>query len=273
MARLAPKYNTLKALFARSGNQCAFPGCTHALFNLKNDFIGQVCHIEAALPEGPRYNETQTDEGRRAYSNLLLLCYAHHIEIDRDVEFTVERLENIKQRHEAIHKADFQIEEAELLKIAKEMEEYWERIERLNRVEHSMPDLAFEVDAKKNFFDILSNLRNSLNFIEKLAQSLRESDEEILKEFHSMLARKNISPNIFSDVRYYENPFVNRNWETHNLAIPNSLARVRIDLAHIEVKYLEKHILSHIEDTRATERLEQAKVNLEELAQHSAHLD
>ena len=273
MARLVPQYNTFKALFARSGNQCAFPGCTHALFNLKNDFIGQVCHIEAALSGGPRYNETQTDEGRRAYSNLLLLCYAHHVEIDRNSEFTVERLQNIKQRHEAIHKADFQLEEAEILKVAKEMEEYWERIERLNRIEHSMPDLAFEIDTKKDFFDILTNIRNDLDFIEKLTQSLRESDEDLLKEFHSMLARKNISLSIFSDVRYYENPFVNRNWEFHNIGVPNWLTRVRIDLVHLEVKYLEKHILSHTQDTRATERLEQAKANLEELAQHSAHID
>ena len=273
MARLAPQYNTLKALFARSGNQCAFPGCTHALFNLKNDFIGQLCHIEAALPGGRRYNETQTDEGRRAYSNLLLLCYAHHIEIDRNSEFTVERLQNIKQRHEAIHKADFQIEEAEILKVAKEMEEYWERIERLNRLEHSMPELAFEIDVKKDFFDILTNIRNSLDFIEKLTQSLWESDEDLLKEFHSMLARKNISPSIFSDVRYYENPFVNRNWEIHNLGIPNWLTNIQIDLIHLEVKYLEEYALSHIQDITVTEKLERAKARLAELAQHSTRVD
>ena len=136
-----------------------------------------------------------------------------------------------------------------------------------------MPDLAFEIDAKKDFFDILDNIKTSLNFIEELTQSLRESDENILKEFHSMLTRKNISLSIFSDVHYYENPFVIRNWETHNLAIPNWLARIHIDLAHLEVKYLEGYILSHTQDTRATERLEQAKANLEELAQHSAHID
>ncbi len=48
MARLAPKAEILRALFARSGNQCAFPGCTQPLINDKNKFIAQVCHIEAA---------------------------------------------------------------------------------------------------------------------------------------------------------------------------------------------------------------------------------
>ena len=49
MSRLAPKIDVLKALFARSGNQCAFPGCTQPLMNEKNKFIAQVCHIEAAM--------------------------------------------------------------------------------------------------------------------------------------------------------------------------------------------------------------------------------
>jgi len=48
LARLAPNTNVLRALFARSGNQCAFPGCTQPIINSKNKFIGQVCHIEAA---------------------------------------------------------------------------------------------------------------------------------------------------------------------------------------------------------------------------------
>jgi hypothetical protein len=82
LAGLAPKLETIRALFARSGNQCAFPGCIHPLVNDKQKFIGQVCHIEAAMPEGERYNPEQNDEQRRSYENLLILCYQHHIETD-----------------------------------------------------------------------------------------------------------------------------------------------------------------------------------------------
>ena len=139
MARLAPTLKTLKALFARSGNQCAFPDCSQALVNHKNQFIGQLCHIETAMPGGSRYNERQTDEERRRYENLLLLCYPHHIETNDCDEFPVEKLREIKQAHESTHEASrFQLKEAELLKLVKEMEKFWARIERLNRVEHSM---------------------------------------------------------------------------------------------------------------------------------------
>ena len=56
MARLAPKLEVLRTLFALSGNQCAFPGCNHSLISNKGTFITEICHIEAANEGGERYN-------------------------------------------------------------------------------------------------------------------------------------------------------------------------------------------------------------------------
>ena len=274
MARLAPTLKTWKALLGRSGNQCAFPGCDQALINHKNQFIGQLCHIEAAMPKGPRYNEGQTDEDRRTYENLLLLCYPHHIETNDCDEFPVEKLREIKQAHESTHEASrFQLKEAELLKLVKEMEKFWARIERLNRVEHSMRELAFEVNAKGTFFDVLKSIKHGIDSIEGLLDLLCRGDEELPKEFRSMLIRKDIAPGCFSDVPYYENPFENRNWDIHNLGSPNWLTGVRIDLVHLEVKYLEEYVLSHPKEAAAAERLERARAHLAEFAQHAARFD
>lgn len=100
MARLAPSIETLKRLFARSGNRCAFPGCTHSLFNSDDAFIAEVCHIEAAEDGGERYNSSQTDEQRRDLGNLLAMCHAHHKVTDDIRIYTVERLREIKAEHE-----------------------------------------------------------------------------------------------------------------------------------------------------------------------------
>lgn len=274
MARLRPTLTTLKALLLRSGNQCAFPGCDQALLNHKKQFIGQLCHIEAAMPGGPRYNEGQTDEERRAYENLLLLCYPHHIETNDDDEYPVEKLQDIKQRHEVTHESSrFQINEAELLKLVEETEKFWARIERLNRVEHSMRELAFEINPKETFFGVLKSVKHGIDSIEGLLDLLCRGDEELPKEFRSMLIRKNIAPGLFSDVPYHENPFENRNWEIHNLGIPNWLQGLRIDLVHLEVKYLEEYVLSHPNEAVAADRLERARAHLAELAQHAARFD
>jgi hypothetical protein len=97
-----PRNHDIRALLVRSGNICAFPGCKHPILNERNDFIAQICHIRGASPNGPRFDADQTDEERRAFENLLILCYAHHVEIDKHLaEYTPERLLDIKVQHEA----------------------------------------------------------------------------------------------------------------------------------------------------------------------------
>lgn len=99
--RLAPKLQALRALFLKSGNMCAFPGCGSLMMNANGDFIGQVCHIEAAEAGGPRFNPNRTDEGRRAVENLILLCYRHHVETSNVGAYPVDRLLRMKSAHEA----------------------------------------------------------------------------------------------------------------------------------------------------------------------------
>lgn len=98
--RLAPTRETLRELYLKSGNRCAFPGCKKSLFNIKGVFVGQICHIEAAEPRGERFNKKQTNEQRRAPANLVLMCYDHHVETDDVVKFPVAAMVRIKTEHE-----------------------------------------------------------------------------------------------------------------------------------------------------------------------------
>jgi hypothetical protein len=98
--RLTPTKDVLRELYLKSGNQCAFPGCVHPIINKDGVFVAELCHIEAVLPGGERFNPAQTNEQRRAFENLLLLCHAHH-KVTDDVElYPVERMREIKESHE-----------------------------------------------------------------------------------------------------------------------------------------------------------------------------
>jgi len=274
VARLTPITEILRALFVRSSNQCAFPGCTQPLINHKNKFIGQVCHIEAALPGGARYNEFQTDEERRAYNNLLLLCYPHHIETDDVFEYSAERLRIIKQEHEQqFRKSDFKIDESELYKLVHEMDQFWNNVERLNKYEHTFNELVFEVDAKASGLEVLDCANEAVRHIEEFLQILHDSDRNIPKDLADLLGRKGLGSELFSDIPYYENPFENRNWEIHNLAFNNCMQSLRISLTHIEVKYLEEYLKTNSNDLIARTRLEKVKCILKDLAQYAAHAD
>ncbi|PEQ27967.1 hypothetical protein [Bacillus cereus] len=81
----------LRELYIFSGNQCAFPGCSHKIVNEDGTYIAQICHIEAANEGGQRFNPNMTNEDRRALSNLMLLCYEHHKTTDNTEVYTVKK--------------------------------------------------------------------------------------------------------------------------------------------------------------------------------------
>lgn len=99
--RLAPSLETIRQLFAFSGNLCFFPDCTHLLLNEHGTFIAEIAHIEGVKPKGERFNPNMTNEQRRHPSNLVPLCLAHHKETDNEAVWTVEKMRKMKADHES----------------------------------------------------------------------------------------------------------------------------------------------------------------------------
>ena len=98
--RLAPRLETLRELFLKSANLCAFPNCSALMMDRDGVFIGQICHIQAAEAGGPRFNANTSNEERRSVSNLMLLCYEHHRVTDNVTRYSVSALSEMKQQHE-----------------------------------------------------------------------------------------------------------------------------------------------------------------------------
>ena len=105
--RLTPASDVLRKLFLLSGNNCAIPECKCIIVDNSGVMIGRICHIEAAMPDGARFNSEQSNDQRRGFDNLILLCANHHAQID-DVKtknkWTVDRLKLIKREHEDIYR-------------------------------------------------------------------------------------------------------------------------------------------------------------------------
>jgi hypothetical protein len=89
-----------RRLYFLSGNQCAFPSCKAPLIDDKGNWIAETCHIEAASPKGPRFNRKMTDQDRRAFENLILLCHPHHVLTHDETAYSVEGLRRMKAEHE-----------------------------------------------------------------------------------------------------------------------------------------------------------------------------
>ena len=68
-----------KILWARAGNQCAFPGCRQGLVEkvqgVGSDIVvGEEAHIVPRRRNGPRGCELNHEEEVDSYSNIILLC-------------------------------------------------------------------------------------------------------------------------------------------------------------------------------------------------------
>lgn len=98
---------THKLIWGRSGNMCAYPDCKKQLVidETSTDdpsVIGQEAHIVAKKENGPRGQYPLELEKRDKYDNLILLCSVHHKLIDdQENEYTVEKLHDFKNKHEA----------------------------------------------------------------------------------------------------------------------------------------------------------------------------
>lgn len=98
------KQSTVRRLDTLSGNECAEPTCTRKLVSVDgSSIISKICHIEAASENGPRYNASMTEDERRGFDNLILLCDEHHTIIDNSdnvKNYPVELLKLWKTNHE-----------------------------------------------------------------------------------------------------------------------------------------------------------------------------
>jgi len=100
-----PLIHIVRRLDTLSGNKCAAPNCTKSLVARDNEtIISKICHIEAASENGPRFNPEMTDDERRHFDNLILLCDECHSIIDNkdnEQKYPVSLLKEWKRNHES----------------------------------------------------------------------------------------------------------------------------------------------------------------------------
>lgn len=95
---------TRAALVALSKGTCYFPGCTSPVIRFLDGepFVNyEIAHIRDAN-QGNRYESNMTDDERRAFTNLVLLCKPHHTLVDKThpERFSKEDLESWKRDRE-----------------------------------------------------------------------------------------------------------------------------------------------------------------------------
>ncbi len=90
----------------RAGWLCSYPPCRESTVGATSDGngeidLGEACHITAAAPGGPRYDENISPQDRTSPKNGIWMCRLHARAIDStDPQFTVELLHEWKRQAE-----------------------------------------------------------------------------------------------------------------------------------------------------------------------------
>jgi hypothetical protein len=224
--------------------------------NEKNQFIAQVCHIEAAEERGERFNPNQSDEERRSYGNLILLCYPHHIETDDVDLYPKERLQAIKAQHEeAFGQKLFQIDESLLYKISSEMAAYWQYIDHLHKEHHVASDIAIEIKSDATYSELTDQVAKLVEDLSHVQEYLIESDR--------LRAEPNRKANAAGP----------NDFEVLYIGFTNVIARLSVALVQMDIKFLEEFLKLHPDDTAARQRLERCKSKFAEYATSAGYAD
>lgn len=240
----------IRPLFALSGNKCAFPNCRQEIIDENNHVIGEICHIEAANTDGPRFNQNQTDEERRSLNNLILLCPTHHKIVDCNKKYTVEKLRKLKYEHEQKYRYNNYLVKTEILEIiSAEFKKLWDEIKIANTQQHIFQELAIEIEVNKNFIAIANEQRRLLKILSKQINYVSHTIDS-----------QNQSLSNYLDDHFFR-------------VFPNILKKIAINMDLSELKYLETYIKSNLTDSKAHMRMLKLSKKMLFDAQHALYID
>lgn len=257
--RLTPTKETLIRLFAKSGNQCAFEGCTHNLFNEQGVFIAEVCHIEAALKGGERFNEKMDNEQRREESNLILLCKEHHKVTDNEIEYPPKRLQEIKKKHENkfIGRRDLVLNDENYQSFKTIFEKQNAIYELLFQLKHLFPLNTYlnsengklepsKELVRKNLFYFLPDEQKQLNVCFK---NLKSTEKTILITGHPSSGKTCFAINLAKKLQQegFQNYYLKLNSGTDETAIKNDIAIIKDKKSIIIIDDVHKNLALGVE--------------------------
>ncbi|WP_438712055.1 ABC-three component system protein [Aquimarina muelleri] len=146
--------------------------------------VGKVCHIEAASSKGPRYRSEMSDDERRSYNNLILLCDEHHSIIDNkknEGKFLKELLLEWKTDH-IKENENSEIEVADDV-IYESIENIIEALDRLEKSNEKIYATVKEIDENLKNITGVTDLNQMKSLVEDYKKEVASGESEFKELF------------------------------------------------------------------------------------------
>lgn len=145
---------------------------------------------------------------------------------------------------------------------------------KLKRYNHNkdFKDLKVQINPYATAEDNINQIESNLNAIEHLFEGVQESDERCEQDLYQLARKAKLNRGAISAlkrVNYYENPFINRNWEFHNLAVTNTMVHTRTSFLQLKVNVYSLMVQNNPNDKSLYEKFKKAQKDLEEFHKDS----
>lgn len=239
MGKRAIADETLRQLFAHSGNCCAFEGCHLPIFEDDGTLTGECCHIEAFSPKGPRYNCHQSDEERNGYDNLVLLCARHHKVIDKNpTYYKVSIIKEMKRIHERqFYAKQLEATDRMIHQLQTDSEQYWRGLKDAEELDKS----GMKIEMGKLDFDALrKEIEQEYKKLNEAIEIISNSYDNLQLDLKQECEKCGVDYSLFDTIPIYDNSLQNRDWELVKLLLPNCMEKLKMRYYQLCVMMFER---------------------------------
>ncbi len=121
--------------------------------------------------------------------------------------------------------------------------------------------LAMDFISSKDTLELLNIFSENISGLQNMHSWISSSNDKLEDDLKKLMQKVGCDSEKLNSVPYYENPFINRDWETIALGFPNWMNALRLSFLNLQVRLLEYEV-QRSESEEYAEALNKAKAEL-----------
>lgn len=102
--------------------------------------------------------------------------------------------------------------------------------------------LAMNFISSKNTLELLNIFSENMSGLENILGWISSSNNKLEDDLKEFMQKVDCNREKLDSIPYYENPFVNRDWEAINLGFPNWMNAIKLSFLNLQVRLLEYEV-------------------------------
>lgn len=149
---------------------------------------------------------------------------------------------------------------------------YWEKLHDIY-ILRELKDLAPDFNASYNDLELIEEIENNLKGLANIHNLINNSYDKMEHDLCELISKLGYDLRKIRSVPYYENPFINRDWEIRVLGLNNWMLHIKGILLQLKVRALERENVLRPDDAELSEKLQYAKNQLKEFVERAILTD